>query len=136
MSAGKCASGVAVALYRVACVLGYGARMTSHRDIEERVIYQQRYQGAHLDFRSRPIFARYDACQFVNCTILIDEATADLAFTDCEFQDCNIAALEPDASRNIAVDNNVFRRPIAERRADFNSRLAAALAARAATKAT
>jgi hypothetical protein len=48
---------------------------------EERVVYRERFQGAHLDFEGKSIFTRYDRCEFVKCTLLIDRATEQLAFT-------------------------------------------------------
>jgi len=48
---------------------------------EERVIYRERFQGAQLDFRGKSIFARYDRCEFIKCTLLIDQSTEQLAFT-------------------------------------------------------
>ena len=42
---------------------------------DERVIYRERFQGVYFDFRGKSIFARYDRCEFVKCTLLIDRAT-------------------------------------------------------------
>jgi hypothetical protein len=94
---------------------------------EERVIYSERFQGVLFDFRGKSMFARYDRCEFVKCTLLIDHATEQLAFTACIFEDCNIDKLEPDE----AIDN-FFDRPLDQRRADFEIRLAQALAVRKA----
>jgi hypothetical protein len=95
---------------------------------EERVSYAQSFFGATFDFRSQILFARFDACVFVNCTILIDTDTEQLAFTGCTFKDCNIDQLVPDEARALIVRDNIFERPIAERKADFEQRLAGALA--------
>ena len=99
---------------------------------EERVIYRQRFQGRHFDFRSRIIFTRFDGCEFVKCTLLIDQGTEQLAFTECVFKDCNIDKLEGDGERGLYVRDNFFDRPLEERRAEFENRLAQALAARRA----
>jgi hypothetical protein len=99
---------------------------------EERVIYRERFQSVEFDFRGKVIFARYDCCEFVKCTLLIDAATEQLAFTACVFKDCNIDQLRSDESRALYATNNIFDRPIEERRADFEKRLAQALAARKA----
>jgi len=62
--------------------------------------------------------------------LLIDIATQQLAFTTCVFKDCNIDQLRSDEKRGLYAVNNVFDRPIDERRADFEKRLAQVLAAR------
>ena len=105
--------------------------MTSIDPREERVIYRERFQSAEFDFRGKIVFARYDCCEFVKCTLLIDIATQQLAFTTCVFRDCNIDQLRSDEKkRGLYAVNNVFDRPIDERRADFEKRLAQVLAAR------
>ena len=60
---------------------------------EERVIHYERFQAVTFDFRGRSAFIRYDRCEFVKCTLLIDEGTEQLAFTACIFNDCNINQL-------------------------------------------
>ena len=101
---------------------------------EERVVYRKRFQGEQFDFRGQSIFTRYDRCEFVKCTLLINRATEQLAFTACVFKDCNIDKLEPDEARGLYVMDNFFDRPLDQRRADFESRLAQALAARRTTE--
>jgi hypothetical protein len=101
--------------------------MTSLDLPEERVIYQERFQFVELDFRGKLAFARYDCCEFVKCTLLIDAATEQLAFTGCVFQDCNIDQLVADEKRGFYVKDNLFDRPIEERRLEFDNRLAQAL---------
>ena len=66
---------------------------------EERIIYRERFQGVTFDFRGKSIFTRYDGCEFVKCTLLIDHATEQLAFTACVFADCNLDQLQPDEGR-------------------------------------
>jgi hypothetical protein len=95
---------------------------------EERVFYAQNFFGETFDFRSQIIFWRFDACVFVDCDVLIDTGTEQLAFTGCTFKDCNIDRLVPDEARALIVRDNTFERPIAERTADFERRLAEALA--------
>jgi hypothetical protein len=102
---------------------------------DERVIYSERFQGEQFDFRGKSIFARYDRCEFVKCTLLIDHSTDQLAFTACVFKDCNIDKLEPDEARGLYVMDNFFDRPLDERRPEFETRLAQALAARKAKAA-
>jgi hypothetical protein len=97
---------------------------------EERVIYSERFQGMYFDFRGKSIFTRYDRCEFVKCTLLIDPATEQLAFTACVFKDCNIDQLQPDEERGLYVSDNFFDRPLDERRIEFEKRLAQTLAAR------
>jgi hypothetical protein len=99
---------------------------------EERVIWRKRFQAQHFDFRGKNIFTRFDGCEFVKCTLLIDHETEQLAFTACVFKDCNIDKLEPDEGRGLYVRDNFFDRPLEERRAEFENRLAQALAARKA----
>jgi hypothetical protein len=97
---------------------------------DERVIYSERFQGEYFDFRGKSIFTRYDRCEFAKCTLLIDHSTEQLAFTVCVFKDCNIDQLQPDEARGLYVRDSFFDRPLDERRADFDNRLAQALAAR------
>ena len=99
---------------------------------EQRVIWRKRFQAQYLDFRGKSIFTRFDGCEFVKCTLLIDHGTEQLAFTECVFKDCNIDKLEPDVERGLYVRDNFFDRPLEERRAAFEKRLAQALAARKA----
>jgi hypothetical protein len=98
---------------------------------EERVFWQDIYLAETFDFRSRIIFVRYDGCTFVNCKLLFDAETEQVAFTDCVFQDCNIDRLECDNARGIRAENNRFERPIEIRRQEFGKRLDEAIKARA-----
>jgi hypothetical protein len=95
--------------------------------LEERIIYMERFQARTLDYRGQLAFARYDECEFVKCTILIDDQTENLAFTHCTFEDCNITELQPDADRALLADGNVFKLPIEVRSADLDKRLTEAL---------
>jgi hypothetical protein len=104
--------------------------MNSDGPTEERVIWRERFQAQHFDFRDRSIFTRYDRCEFVKCTLLIDLGTEQLAFTECVFKDCNIDKLEQDERRGLYVRHNFFDRPLEQRRVEFENRLAQALAAR------
>ncbi|MEH2562092.1 hypothetical protein [Bradyrhizobium sp. AZCC 2289] len=79
---------------------------------EERVIWRKRFQGQHFDFRGKSIFTRFDGCEFVKCTLLIDYLTEQLAFTACVFKDCNIDKLEQDEGRGLYVRDNFFDRPL------------------------
>src|SRR6266513_4682653 len=97
---------------------------------EERVIYRQRFQAYQFNFRGKITFTRFDRCEFVKCTLLIDHGTEQLAFTKCVFKDCNLDKLEQDEARGLYVRDNFFDRPLEERRADFDKRLAQALVAR------
>ena len=99
---------------------------------DERVRYGERFQAVHFDFRGKSIFTRFDRCEFVKCTLLIDHATEQLAFTTCVFKDCNIDKLQPDEERGFYVVDSFFDRPLNVRRAEFEIRLAQALAARKA----
>lgn len=102
----------------------------SYSPMEERVIYRERFQAVHFDFRGKTIFIRYDGCEFVKCTLLIDHATEQLVFTDCVFKDCNIDKLAQDEARGLYARDNFFDRPLQERRAEFDLKLSQALAAR------
>jgi hypothetical protein len=117
------------------CWRAEGKEMSSGDLPDERVIYGERFQGEYFDFRGKSIFTRYDRCEFVKCTLLIDHATEQLAFTACVFKDCNIDKLQPDEARGLHVVDNFFDRPLDERRIDFEIRLAQALAARKAKDA-
>ena len=89
--------------------------MSADHPPDERVIYRKRFQAVHFDFRGKSIFTRYDRCEFVKCTLLIDHATEQLAFTACVFKDCNIDKLQPDEERGLYVMDNFFDRPLNER---------------------
>ena len=99
---------------------------------EERVIWRKRFHAEYLDFRGKSVFTRFDDCEFVKCTLLIDHGTEQLAFTECVFKDCNIDKLEPDEERGLYVRDNFFDRPLEQRHAELESRLSQALAARKA----
>jgi hypothetical protein len=106
--------------------------MNSDGPPEERVIWRERFQAYHFDFRGKSIFARFDGCEFVKCTLFIDRGTEQLAFTECVFKDCDIDELEEDKQRGLYMRDNFFDRPLEERRAEFENKLAQALAARKA----
>ena len=74
---------------------------------EERVIHRERFQSVYFNFRGKSVFARYDCCEFVKCTLLIDATTEQLAFTSCAFKDCNIDQLRPDEKREFYVVDNL-----------------------------
>ena len=61
-----------------------------------------------------------------------DGPTEQLAFTECIFKDCNVDGLEQDKTRGLYARDNFFDRPLEERRAELEHRLAQALAARKA----
>jgi hypothetical protein len=94
---------------------------------EERVFWQEIYHGRTFDFTSRLNFTRFDDCVFVDCTLLIDAGTEQLAFTNCQFKDCNIDHIDEDAIRGIRAEGNFFDRPIADRKSDLDKRLAEAI---------
>ena len=96
---------------------------------EESVVWRERFQSKVFDFRGKSIFTRFDACEFVKCTLLIDQDTEHLAFTECVFADCNIDKLVQDEKRGLYLRDNFFERPLEERRAEFEKKLAQALAA-------
>lgn len=97
---------------------------------EERVIWQRYLYAQHFDFRGKSLFMRFDGCEFVKCTFLIDQDTEQLAFTDCVFKDCNIDKLEQNVERGLYSRNSFFDRPLEERRVEFEERLKKALANR------
>lgn len=99
------------------------------RYVEERIIFAERFQARTLDFCGQLAFARYDECEFVKCTILLDSETENLAFTHCSFEDCNISELQSDDTRAILASHNIFKLPIEARNADLEKRLTAALSA-------
>jgi hypothetical protein len=91
---------------------------------EERIIWRERFRSEHFDFRGNSVFIRFDDCEFVKCTLLIDHGTEQLAFTECVFKDCNIDQLEHDEHRGLYLRDNLFERPREERRTEFENRLA------------
>ncbi|MBB5055100.1 hypothetical protein HNQ36_005111 [Afipia massiliensis] len=97
---------------------------------EERVFWREHFFGETFDFRSRILFWRFDGCVFVDCTFMIDHATEQLAFTECTLKDCSIDHIDADEVRGLIARDNFFDRPLNERKADFDRRLAAALSAR------
>ncbi len=86
---------------------------------EERVVWNKVFTAETFDFRGRLNFCRFDECTFVECTVLIDADTEQIAFTGCTFKDCNINAIEADEARGIASNDNTFERPLDEQRQDF-----------------
>ena len=111
-----------------------GEEMSLEKPLDDRVFWNERFQALNFDFRGKIVFTRFDACEFVNCALLIDHETEELTFTGCVFRDCNIDKLEQDDSRNLFFKDNIFYRPLEERRAEFENRLAQVLAARNARK--
>ena len=95
--------------------------------------YRRRRAARQFDFRGKIVFTRFDGCEFVKCAMLIDHETEQLAFTFCLFKDCNIDKLEPNEERGLYVKDNFFDRPLEERRAEFETKLAQTLADRKAT---
>jgi hypothetical protein len=94
---------------------------------EERVIWNETFYSETFDFRGRINFRRYDECIFVRCTLLVDEATEQIAFTRCTFKDCNIDGVDADETRGVVSRDNTFERPLDEQRKDFEDHLAAVL---------
>jgi hypothetical protein len=105
-------------------------KMGSGGPTEERIIWRTRFQAQIFDFRGKAVLTRFDCCEFVKCTLLVDHGTEQLAFTECAFKDCNVDRLQSDEERGLYVRNNVFHRPLEERRADFENKLAQVLARR------
>jgi hypothetical protein len=107
-----------------------GRKMSSGGLTEERIIWRTRFQAQIFDFRGQAVLTRFDCCEFVKCTLLIDHGTEQLAFTECAFKDCNVDRLRSDEERGLYVRNNVFHRPLEERRAEFENKLAQILTTR------
>lgn len=97
--------------------------------LEERIVYLERFQGRTFDFRDQLLFVRYDECEFVKCTILMDRTTESLAFTNCSFEECNLTELESIADQGVMASGNNFKLPIEVRKADLHKRLVDAIAA-------
>src|ERR1700727_831333 len=95
-----------------------GGVMTSSYPPDERVHYPERFQGVNFDFRAKNILTPHDRGEFVKCTLLIDQATEQPAFTACVFKDCNIDKLQSDEARGLYAKDNFFDRPLEERRAE------------------
>ena len=74
---------------------------------------------ANLNAGSGRRFGAKACYEFVKCTLLIDHATEQLAFTACVFKDCNIDRLQPEEARGLYVMDNFFDRPLDERRGRF-----------------
>ena len=94
---------------------------------EERVFWRETFFAETFDYRSRILFLRFDACVFVDCTLLLDGATEQVAFTGCTFRDCNLDRIDADETRCLIARDNFFHRPLSERKAEFDARLAEAL---------
>lgn len=109
-------------------LLRYNETMIEVR--EERVYWRETFFAQTFDFTSRMLFWRFDACIFVDCTLLIDTATEQLTFSGCTFRDCNLNYIDTDEARGLIATDNLFDRPLSERKADFDARLANALRAR------
>jgi hypothetical protein len=110
--------------------LADGGKMSFGGPTEERIIWRTRFQAQTFDLRGRAVLTRFDCCEFVKCTFLIDHGTEQLAFTECAFTDCNVDRLPSDEERGLYLRNNVFHRPLEERRAEFENRLAQVLGTR------
>jgi hypothetical protein len=110
--------------------LAEGRKLGSRGLTEERIIWRTRFQGQIFDLRGKAVLTRFDCCEFVKCTLLMDQGTEQLIFTECAFKDCNIDQLAPNEQRGLYVRDNVFHRPLEERRAQFETKLAQALARR------
>ena len=61
---------------------------------EERVIYRERFQAQQFDFRGKSIFMRFDACEFVKCTLLLTTTQNTLRLLPAYSKDCNIDKLD------------------------------------------
>jgi hypothetical protein len=107
-----------------------GRKMSSGQPTEERIIWRTRFQAQIFDFRGKAVLTRFDCCEFVKCTLLVDHGTEQLAFTECAFKDCNVKRLPSDEERGLYVRNNVLHRPLEERQAEFENKLAQVLARR------
>ena len=105
-------------------------KMGSGGPTEERIIWRTRFQAQIFDFRGKAVLTRFDCCEFVKCTLLVDHGTEQLAFTECAFKDCNVDRLQSDEERGLYERNNVFHRPLEERRAEFENKLAQVLVRR------
>jgi hypothetical protein len=112
---------------RVARYRAEGKTLTSNGLPEERVVYSESFHSLEFDFLSKSVFTRYDCCEFVQCTLLIDQSTEQLAFTRCVFRDCNIDRLQWGEARGIYAKDNFFDRSLEKQRAEFDARLADAL---------
>jgi hypothetical protein len=99
--------------------------MTSATD--ERVVWSETFYAETFDFRGRMQFCRFDECTFIRCTLLLDEATEQIAFTHCIFKDCSIDHLDSDKARGIDSIGNTFDKPLAEKRKEFDDHLATIL---------
>jgi hypothetical protein len=97
---------------------------------EERVFWNEVFYAETFDFRDRLNFSRYDECIFVRCTLLLNDAVEQIAFTRCTFKDCNVDKIESDESRGIVSRDNTFDRPLEDQRKDFDERLEALLSKR------
>lgn len=97
---------------------------------DERVFWKEKFHAETFDLRDRMNFCRFDCCTFVNCTLLMDQGTEQVAFTGCTFQDCNIDRLDSDDPRGIVSRDNFFDRPLNEKKKEFDERLAAILRTR------
>ncbi|WP_225649406.1 hypothetical protein [Bradyrhizobium australafricanum] len=92
---------------------------------EEHVFWNDTFYAETFDFRGQIHFARFDGCTFMKCTIVLENSAEQLAFTGCAFTDCNID--HTDEAHGVVARDNFFDRPIAEREADLERRLAESL---------
>ena len=94
---------------------------------DERVLWNETFYAETFDFRGGIQFRRFDECTFIRCTLLLDDGTEQIAFTQCTFKDCNIDHLDSDVARGIASVGNTFDKSLAEKRKEFDDHLAAIL---------
>ena len=104
--------------------------------LEERIVYLERFQGRTFDFRDQVVFVRYDDCEFVKCTILMDDTTESLAFTNCSFEECNLTELNFIVDQGLFARDNNFKLPIEVRKAELHKRLIEAIAASSKAEAS
>jgi hypothetical protein len=83
--------------------LGNDRKMSSGAPTEERIIWRTRFQAQIFDLRGKAVLTRFDCCEFVKCTLLIDHGTEQLAFTECAFKDCNVDQLESNEERGLYI---------------------------------
>jgi hypothetical protein len=78
---------------------------------EERVVWNEVFCAETFDFCGRLNFCRYDECIFVKCTLLLDAATEQIAFTGCTFKDCNIDRIDAEETRGVISKEDARDRP-------------------------
>ncbi len=108
--------------------------MDDFSDIEERTIYQERFQGSRLISGGGPGSSGTIVANSLRLRSSLTTRHRVWRLQTVRSKTRNIDYLNSDESRLLVARDNVFKAPIEERRSAFEKRLTDALSARAAER--